>query len=75
MSIEESIIALDELRPRGMSKAVFVDMILRELPSLIEPDQSALSFSLSKHSEFSHVVANTEHLRHVIRQYYRNVEI
>jgi hypothetical protein len=75
MSDEVKVLALDELRPRGMSKAVFVDTILRELPDLIEPDRLSLAFSLNKHREFSGVVCRSEHLRHVIRQYYRNVEI
>lgn len=74
-----------EQRPIGEPVALFIDALLEELPNLIEDrvaiqddPRDALEVRVMigrKRSEFSHVVANVEHLRHVIRQYYRNISI
>jgi len=59
----------------SINRAAFVDALLDAIPSLIEPDESATTVDPRKRAEFGHVKANVEHLRHVIRQYYRNVNI
>jgi hypothetical protein len=68
--------ALSQLNPiEDLPVPILVDRLLALIPDLIEPDKRTLEVSKAKRAEFGHVVCNVEHLRHVIRQYYRNVNI
>lgn len=91
---------IDKVKPNGMPMSVFIDVLILELPDLIEnryelaqdikpcsttmdeypeltrADEAAAQARLvNKRREFSSVVCQVEHLRQVIRQYYRNTSV
>lgn len=52
----------------------FIEGLLDAIPNLIEPGRD-LTHEPEKFKEWMHVKANADHLRHVVRQYYRNTQI
>lgn len=81
---------IDKVKPNGMPMSVFIDVLILELPDLIEnryelsrdvdvvlseEHREAQARLVNKRREFSSVLCQVEHLRQVIRQYYRNTSV